>query len=52
MRQWCSLGRMKASYLVLARLKKCIAAALVMYDRQSESWWLQSTGEGVVGKYR
>ena len=24
---------------------------LVMYDRQSESWWLQFTGEGVVGKY-
>ena len=22
-----------------------------MYDRQSESWWLQFTGEGVVGKY-
>ncbi len=24
---------------------------LVMYDRSSESWWLQFTGEGVVGKY-
>ena len=24
---------------------------LVMYDRQSESWWLQFTGEGVVGKH-
>lgn len=24
---------------------------LVMYDRQSESWWLQFTGEAVVGKH-
>ncbi|MFK8026950.1 MAG: DUF3179 domain-containing protein [Gammaproteobacteria bacterium] len=24
---------------------------LVMYDRQSESWWLQFTGEAVVGDY-
>ena len=24
---------------------------LVMYDRQTESWWLQFTGEGVVGDY-
>ena len=24
---------------------------LVMYDRSSESWWLQFTGNGVVGKY-
>lgn len=24
---------------------------LVMYDRSSESWWLQFTGEGVVGKF-
>ena len=24
---------------------------LVMYDRSSESWWLQFTGEGIVGKY-
>lgn len=24
---------------------------LVMYDRQSESWWLQFSGEGVVGKH-
>lgn len=24
---------------------------MVMYDRQTESWWLQFTGEGVVGKY-
>ena len=24
---------------------------LVMYDRQSESWWLQFTGEGIVGKH-
>ncbi|OQX28697.1 MAG: hypothetical protein B0D92_07615 [Spirochaeta sp. LUC14_002_19_P3] len=24
---------------------------MVMYDRQSESWWQQFTGEGIVGKY-
>ncbi|MBI3957613.1 MAG: DUF3179 domain-containing protein [Chloroflexi bacterium] len=24
---------------------------LVMYDRQSESWWQQFTGEGLVGEY-
>lgn len=30
---------------------KVHASNLVMYDRSSESWWLQFTGEGVVGKY-
>ena len=30
---------------------KVYSSNLVMYDRQSESWWLQFTGEGVVGKY-
>ncbi len=24
---------------------------MVMYDRQSESWWQQFTGEGIVGNY-
>ena len=24
---------------------------LVMYDRQSESWWQQFTGTGIIGKY-
>jgi hypothetical protein len=24
---------------------------LVMYDRQSESWWQQFTGQGIVGRY-
>jgi len=24
---------------------------MVMYDRQSESWWQQFTGESIVGKY-
>src|SRR3970282_1306302 len=24
---------------------------LVMYDRQTESWWQQFTGKGIVGKY-
>lgn len=24
---------------------------MIMYDRQSESWWQQATGMGIVGKY-
>jgi hypothetical protein len=24
---------------------------LVMYDRQTESWWQQATGDGIVGEY-
>ena len=24
---------------------------LIMYDRQTESWWQQFTGQGIVGKY-
>ncbi len=24
---------------------------LVMYDRQTETWWQQATGEGIVGQY-
>jgi len=24
---------------------------LIMYDRQSESWWQQATGEGIIGDY-
>ena len=24
---------------------------LVMYDRQTETWWQQATGEGIVGEY-
>ena len=24
---------------------------MVMYDRQTESWWQQATGEGIVGSY-
>jgi hypothetical protein len=24
---------------------------LIMYDRQSETWWQQFTGQGIVGKY-
>jgi hypothetical protein len=30
---------------------KVYTSNLVMYDRQSESWWLQFTGESVVGDY-
>ncbi|RLD34428.1 MAG: hypothetical protein DRI73_03925, partial [Bacteroidetes bacterium] len=24
---------------------------LIMYDRQTETWWQQATGEGIAGKY-
>jgi hypothetical protein len=24
---------------------------MVMYDRQTESWWQQATGEGIIGEY-
>lgn len=27
------------------------ASNMVMYDRQTESWWLQFTGKGVVGEF-
>ena len=30
---------------------KVYTSNLVMYDRQSETWWLQFTGEAVVGKH-
>jgi hypothetical protein len=30
------------------RLRK---SDLIMYDRQSETWWQQFTGEGIIGKY-
>lgn len=30
---------------------KVYASNMIMYDRQAESWWLQFTGKGVVGKY-
>ena len=30
---------------------KVYTSNLVMYDRQSETWWLQFTGEAVVGEY-
>lgn len=30
------------------RLRK---SDMIMYDRQSESWWQQFTGRGIVGKY-
>ena len=30
---------------------KVHSSNLVMYDRSTESWWLQFTGEGIVGQY-
>lgn len=30
---------------------KVYSSNMIMYDRQTESWWLQFTGKGVVGTY-
>jgi hypothetical protein len=43
--------RHKGSLLDFGTTGKVYTSNLVMYDRQSESWWLQFTGEGVVGDY-
>jgi hypothetical protein len=43
--------RHKGELLDFGASGKVYTSNLVMYDRQSESWWLQFTGEGVVGKY-
>lgn len=43
--------RHKGALLDFGATGKVYANNLVMYDRQTESWWLQFTGEGVVGDY-
>ncbi len=43
--------RYKGELLDFGTTGKVYTSNLVMYDRQSESWWLQFTGEGAVGKY-
>ncbi|MDW3095307.1 MAG: DUF3179 domain-containing protein [Gammaproteobacteria bacterium] len=41
----------KGELLDFGTTGKVYSSNLVMYDRQSESWWLQFTGESVVGDY-
>ncbi len=41
----------KGALLDFGTTGKVYTNNLVMYDRQTESWWLQFTGEGVVGDY-
>lgn len=40
------VGGQVLSFGVTGKLR---ASDLIMYDRQSESWWQQATGEGIVG---
>ncbi len=41
----------KGELLDFGTTGKVYTSNLVMYDRQSESWWLQFTGESIVGAY-
>ncbi len=43
--------RLEGQLLDFGTSGKVYANNLVMYDRQSDSWWLQFTGEAVVGRY-
>lgn len=43
------LGGQTLSFGVTGKLR---FSDMVMYDRQSESWWQQFTGEGIVGEMR
>lgn len=40
------VGGQVLSFGVTGKLR---ASDMIMYDRQSESWWQQATGEGIVG---
>ena len=43
--------RHKGELLDFGTTGKVYTNNLVMYDRQTQSWWLQFTGDGVVGSY-
>lgn len=43
--------RLKGAVLDFGTTGKLRNSDLVMYDRQTESWWQQFTGEGIVGKH-
>ncbi len=43
--------RVEGEVLTFGTTGKLRHSDLVMYDRQSESWWQQFTGEGLVGRH-
>lgn len=43
-------GRLKGSTLTFGVSGKLRHSDMVMYDRQTESWWQQFTGEAIVGE--
>lgn len=43
--------RVAGSVLDFGTTGKLRKSDLVMYDRQTESWWQQFTGKGIVGRY-
>jgi len=45
--EWAFDGRL-LDFGVTGRLR---FSNLIMYDRQTETWWLQATGEGIAGQY-
>ena len=42
--------RVGGQVLTLGVTGKLRASDMVMYDRESESWWQQATGVGIVGE--
>jgi len=44
-------GTLKGETLTFGTTGKLRKSDLVMYDRQSESWWQQALGEGIVGAH-
>lgn len=43
--------RVNGATLTFGVTGKLRSSDMVMYDRESESWWQQAIGEGIVGKY-
>ena len=48
-RRWFSIGQSAAACWTSGRPCKLRSSDLVMYDRQTESWWQQFTGDAIVG---
>ena len=43
--------RLNGTVLSFGVSGKLRASDMIMYDRQSESWWQQALGQGIVGRY-
>ena len=43
--------RVRGRVLTFGVTGKLRDSNLIMYDRETESWWQQATGEGIVGEY-